>query len=127
MKCWLRHPRSTSRRPFGVRLYLAFAFAGVALLTAGFAYLLVSETGETAADERLPDLAQGRTVNLAIAVGDRPERQVSDALDPATEPGFSAWVFDRKGSLITPRISQGVSLDEVPQYQRAVNTVRRGA
>ena len=37
--------RSVRRRPFGVRLYLAVAFAAVALITAGLAYLLVSDTG----------------------------------------------------------------------------------
>ena len=42
--------RSVRRRPFGVRLYLALAFASVALITAGLAYLLVSDTGEQAAD-----------------------------------------------------------------------------
>ena len=57
--------RSVRRRPFGVRLYLAVAFAAVALITAGLAYLLVSDTGEQAADEQVTQIAIGRTVTLA--------------------------------------------------------------
>src|ERR687897_1265272 len=57
--------RPSSRpRPYGVRLYLAFSFAAVALITAGLAYLLVSDTAERAADEELAELAVGRTVRL---------------------------------------------------------------
>ena len=56
------------RNPFGVRLYLAFAFAGVALITAGIVYLLVSESGNQEADDRLDELAFGRTIALANEV-----------------------------------------------------------
>ena len=63
--------RSVRRRPFGVRLYLAVAFAAVALITAGLAYLLVSDTGERAADDELTQIAIGRTVELADEIGNR--------------------------------------------------------
>src|SRR5688572_6663875 len=108
------------RRPFGVRLYLAFAFAGVALITAGLAYLLVSETGEEAADERLGDIASGRTSELVDQLADRSERKAQDTLDAATQEGFSAWVFDDSGELVTGAASQGVALAEVDQRRRAV-------
>ena len=70
--------RSLRRRPFGVRLYLAVAFAAVALITAGLAYLLVSDTGERAADEELTQIAVGRTVGLADEIGNRPPRAADD-------------------------------------------------
>ena len=108
------------RRPFGVRLYLAFAFAGVALITAGLAYLLVSETGEEAADERLGDIASGRTSELVDQLADKSERRAQDTLDAATQEGFSAWVFDDSGELVTGEASQGVALAEVEQRRRAV-------
>jgi two-component system, OmpR family, phosphate regulon sensor histidine kinase PhoR len=108
------------RRPFGVRLYLAFAFAGVALITAGLAYLLVSETGEEAADERLGDIASGRTSELVDQLADRRERKAQDTLEAATQEGFSAWVFDDSGELVTEEASQGVALAEVDQRRRAV-------
>jgi two-component system, OmpR family, phosphate regulon sensor histidine kinase PhoR len=108
------------RRPFGVRLYLAFAFAGVALITAGLAYLLVSETGQEAADERLGDIASGRTSELADGLADKSERRAQEALDAATQEGFSAWVFNDSGELVTAVTSQGVALADVEQRRRAV-------
>ena len=93
--------RSVRRRPFGVRLYLAVAFAAVALITAGLAYLLVSDTGQQAADEDLAQLAVGRTVGLADEIGNRPPRAAAATLAGITEQGYSAWVFDREGGLIT--------------------------
>lgn len=108
------------RRPFGVRLYLAFAFAGVALITAGLAYLLVSETGESQADEQLDEIAVGRTFRLANEVGGRSERASQQAIDAITEEGFSAWVFDVNGEVVTARVSQGVRLGEVEDRRKAV-------
>ena len=69
------------RRPFGVRLYLAFAFAGVALITAGLAYLLVSESGQEAADEQLDEIATGSAFSLAGEIGDRPEKGAQTVLE----------------------------------------------
>ena len=89
------------RRPFGVRLYLAVAFAAVALITAGLAYLLVSDTGERAADEDLTQIAVGRTVGLADEIGNRPPRAAAATLAGITAEGYSAWVFDDDGRLAT--------------------------
>ena len=114
------HAPGRPTRPFGVRLYLAFAFAGVALITAGLAYLLVSETGQNAADERLGDIATGRTVRLAGTVADRPPRKATTALQVNTDPSYAAWFFDTSGKLSTPRVSQGITLGEVEQAGRAV-------
>jgi two-component system phosphate regulon sensor histidine kinase PhoR len=126
MRKWFQHPKTATRRPFGVRLYLAFAFAGVALITAGLAYLLVNETGQTAADERLDELAQGRTVGVAIEVGDRREERAADALRVIAEDGYSVWVFDDRGKLVTDRVSDGLTLDSVPQWRQAVRQVLGG-
>ena len=115
------------RRALGVRLYLALAFAGVALITAGLVYLLVSETGEGAADERLGDLAAGRTFRLADEVGDRPARRASDALSVVNEQGYSAWVFDASGELITPRVEQGVDVRSIEQRRVAVRASLQGS
>ena len=111
------HPRS---RPFGVRLYLAFAFAGVALITAGLAYLLVSESGQREADERLDDIAAGRTFALADEVADAGLRKAQDTLDVATQEGFSAWVFGGDGELLTARTDEGLSVQEVEQTNKAI-------
>ena len=114
-----RLPRAR-RNPFGVRLYLAFAFAGVALITAGIVYLLVSETGTEEADERLDELASGRTIALANEVEDVGPGKAQDTLDVAAQEDFSAWVYDASGNLITASTSQGFDVDDVEDGRRAV-------
>ena len=112
--------RSVRRRPFGVRLYLAVAFAAVALITAGLAYLLVGQTGTGAAGKELTELAVARTVRGADAIGSRPHKQTAATLDGVIETGYSAWVFDARGRRISPETSAGVGLLQVPEERRAV-------
>jgi signal transduction histidine kinase len=118
--------RSVRRRPFGVRLYLAFAFAAVALITAGLAYVLVGDTGTGAAERELAELAVARTVRAADAIGTRPQGQTRPTLDGVVEEGFAAWVFDADGNRIGPGISAGIGLLEVPDARRAVESASRG-
>ena len=120
-------PGSVRRRPFGVRLYLAFAFAAVAIMTAGIVYLLVGDSGEQAADKELTELAVGRSVGLADAIGRRPQKQTAATLDGITEEGFAAWVFDDSAALISPENAGGTSLFEVPTARRAVQSALIGS
>ena len=114
------------RNPFGVRLYLAFAFAGVALITAGIVYLIVSESGTQEADERLDELAFGRTIALANEVEDVGPGKAQDTLNVGTQEDFSAWVYDASGNLITASNSQGTDVDDVENGRRAVMAARQG-
>jgi signal transduction histidine kinase len=115
------------RRPFGVRLYLAVAFAAVAMITAGLAFVVVSDTGERAADEELTQLAVGRTVSLADEIGNRPSRAAPTTLAGITEEGYSAWVFDSDGRPTTTEESRGVNLRAVPGAREAVRTALIGS
>lgn len=115
------------RRPFGVRLYLALAFGAVALITAGLAYVLVSDRSERAADEELTQLAVGRTVRLADQLGDQRQRKSKTTVAGITEEDYSVWVFDRDGRLITEPVAQGIRLGEVPGQARAVRSSLRGS
>jgi signal transduction histidine kinase len=119
-------PRFRRRPPFGVRLYLAFAFAGVALITAGLAYLLVSETGQEAADDQLDEIARGSAFSLADEVGDRPEKGAQTVLDLNPNKSTAAWVFDPASRLVTARTSQGESISEVAGVRRAVREALAG-
>ena len=114
-------------RPFGVRLYLALAFAAVAMITAGLAYVLVSDTSERAADDELVQIEVGRTVSLADEIGNRPPRAAETTLSGITETGYSAWVFDADGQLITPKRSQGTELSAVPGARRATGAALLGS
>jgi len=118
---------SARRRPFGVRLYLAVAFAAVAMVTAGLAYLVVRDTGERNADEGLAEIAVGRTASLASEIGDRPPRAAATTLAGITEEGYSAWVFDVESQLTTPTTSGGVELLEVPGARRAAQKALIGS
>jgi signal transduction histidine kinase len=115
------------RRPFGVRLYLALAFAAVALITAGLAYLLVSDRGEEAADEELTELAVGRTVRLAGELGELKQGESKATIAGITDEGYLAWVFDRNGRLITDRVVQDMRLGEAPRHKQAVRMALTGS
>lgn len=120
-----RLPRAR-RGPLGVRLYLALAFAGVALITAGIAYLLVSESGSEEADQRLDELASGRTFALASDIGTVSEKKAQDSLDVAAQEEFSAWVYDASGRLVTNQTSQDFSVRDVEAGRRAVGDALAG-
>ena len=114
-------------RPFGVRLYLALAFAAVALITAGLSVLLVSASGEDTAGERAEEITVGRSVRLADRIGDRAPQAATTLLTDVTDPGYAAWVFDRRGELLTPDLSRGIELEDVPGYRRALRMAQRGS
>ena len=117
-----------ARRQFGgVRLYLAIAFAAVALISAGLSVLLVSDSSESTADQRSTEIAVGRSVRLADRVGDRADKAAPALLADIADPGYSGWVFDRDGELLTPRVSRGVPLEDVPGRERAVRLALRGS
>jgi signal transduction histidine kinase len=119
--------QAASRRPFGVRLYLAIAFALVALVTAGLAVLLASGTPEDV-NERAEAVTVGRTISLADEIGDRaPQAAPALLAEAVSDPGFSSWAFGPGGNLITPESSRGMELADVPGYQRAVRRAVEGS
>src|SRR5437763_3427784 len=94
--------RST-RRPFGVRLYLAIAFAAVALIAAGLSYVLASGSSQSEAEHSSSEIAVGRTVRLADVIGVAPPRRTAAILQQRTDASYSAWVYDPSDKLVTPR------------------------
>jgi signal transduction histidine kinase len=119
--------QTASRRPVGVRLYLAIAFALVALVTAGLAVLLASGTPEDV-NERAEAVTVGRTISLADEIGDRaPQAAPALLAEAVSDPGFSSWAFGPGGNLITPESSRGVELADVPGYRRAVRRAVEGS
>src|SRR5438093_151874 len=116
-----------ARRPFGVRLYLTIGFATVALIAAGFSYLLITGSSNNAANERGGDITVGRTVRLADRIGARPSVDAAAQIVRVNDQGYSAWVFDRHRRLLTPRTSRGVSVGSVPGQKMAVAFALRGS
>jgi two-component system phosphate regulon sensor histidine kinase PhoR len=116
-----------SRRPFGVRLYLTLAFAAVASIAAGFAYLLISGSSDEAASAQAADITIGRTVRLADRIGAHPASRATTQIESVGDPGYSAWAFDANRERLSPLTSRGVSLTEVPGRWTAINTAIRGS
>jgi len=129
-------PTARAKRPFGVRLYLTIGFAAVALIAAGFSYILITGSSDQAASERAADITIGRAVRMADRIGAHAPAAAASQLDSVTDPGFSAWVYDANRHLITPAGSRGNRVGEVPgrsedltsalHGQRSVNQLPNG-
>src|SRR5919197_235710 len=116
-----------SKRPFGVRLYLTIGFAAVALIAAGLSYLLLTGSSDEAASQRAADITVGRAVGLADRIGSHVPAKVEKQFSAITDPGFSAWVYDRNRKLITPKHSRGISLQDVGNHPEAVRMALHGS
>ena len=116
-----------SRRPFGVRLYLTLGFATVASIAAGFSYLLVTGSSDEAAGEQAANITLGRTSRLANQVSTHSSANAAAEVASVKDQGFSAWAFDAHRRLLTPRLSRGVALGEVPGQRAAIAAAMRGS
>src|SRR4051794_23857586 len=116
-----------SRRPFGVRLYLTLGFAAVASIAAGFSYLLITGSSDQAASEQAADITIGRTVRLADRIGSHPPATAEAQIRSVADQGYSAWAFDAKQRLLTPRFSRGVALSDLPGRRMAIAAAMRGS
>jgi signal transduction histidine kinase/HAMP domain-containing protein len=94
---------TASRRPFGVRLWLAMMFAAIGILTGTSVYLFVSQTSQQAAEDRASELAKGRAVTIANELGASTPADAGKILAKYRSDAFAAWVFNRKDDLITQR------------------------
>jgi signal transduction histidine kinase/HAMP domain-containing protein len=119
-------PAARSKRPFGVRLYLTFGFAAVALIAAGFSYVLLAGSSNEAASRRAADITVGRTVRLADRVGTHPLSHATSQLDSVTDPGYSAWVFNANRQLLTPAKSRDDALRMVTDRPQAITAALHG-
>ena len=116
-----------SRRPFGVRLYLTLGFAAVASIAAGFSYLLVTGSGDERASEQAANITLGRTARLVERIGARPPAAAAAQIESINDQGYSAWAFDSRRRLLTPRLSRGVELGRVPGREAAIAAALHGS
>jgi len=101
-----------------MRLWLGAAFALVGAITAVTVYQFVRNSNESVLSERSTEIAVGRTIDLADQVGDA--ENPDEVVEAGTDPEFSAWYFDRRGRLITPRPG-GPELGMITSRRRAVD------
>src|SRR3954466_2596541 len=112
--------RTRARRPFGVRLYLAIAFAAVALITAGISYLLIAGSSDDAASQRAVEITVGRTVRLADRLGGQPHTNTLTVLEKIDDPGYATFAYDSAAHLVTSELSRGVDVDDIEGRRREI-------
>ncbi len=118
---------SGSKRPFGVRMYLTFAFAAVALITAGLSYLLLTGSSDEAASQRAADITVGRAVSLADRLASHAPKDAQKQFATINDPGFSAWVFGSHRQLLTSWHSRGAPLSDVEDRAEALTMALQGS
>ena len=129
-----------TRRPFGVRLWLALMFSAIGILTGTSVYIFVSGSSESAAESRSADLAAGRTSRLAEKIeevlpsGALTKANVKKPLDvlQRTRPSdsFRTWIFavpanGKPSRLVTPLNVARLSITEVPGVRAALQAANK--
>jgi signal transduction histidine kinase/HAMP domain-containing protein len=113
------------RRRLGVRLWLSLAFAAVGTVASVAVYVFVSNSSEDAAEERSSEVAIGQTFQLAQQVEQASNELADEVVATARSESYAAWVFDRKGRLITEPTVLNVNVEEVPGRVEALKRARR--
>ena len=113
------------RRRLGVRLWLSLAFAAVGTVASVAVYVFVSNSSEEAAEERSSEVAIGQTFQLAQQVEQASNVLAAEVVATARSESYAAWVFDRKGRLISEPTVLGVNVEEVPGRVEALKRARR--
>ncbi len=119
--------RGSARRVGGVRLYLALAFAAVALIAAGLTYVLASGSSDDAATSSASAIAVGRTVKLADRLGRQKPGDIKNVIAAGADADYSAWAVDASGRLETPAIVNGLDFHDLPGRSVAVRAGLSGS
>lgn len=114
------------RRRFGVRLWLSLAFAAVGIVTGISVYVFVSGSSDQSAEERSTELAIGQTVRLAEQVEQAAPALADEVVEGARSESYAAWVYDRKGELVTPAAVLDVNIADVPRRAEALRRALGG-
>jgi signal transduction histidine kinase/HAMP domain-containing protein len=108
-----------------VRLWLSLAFAAVGIVASVAVYIFVSNSSEQAAEERSTEVAIGQTFQLAQQVEQASNELADEIVLTARSESYAAWVFDRRGRLITQPTVLGVNVEDVPGRVEALKRARR--
>src|SRR3954452_7910122 len=121
-------PPPTSRALFGMRWWLALAFAVVAGLTAVAVVAVLGNRSERAFRTYAQEFAVGNTVAATEALkrirSHGALREQTEAL--AERRHLALFVFDKAGNPITPLHSQGIAWSSVPGAREALRTALTG-
>jgi len=98
----------------------------MALIAAGFSYLLITGSNEEVVRERAADVTAGRTVRLADRFGNQGLVASKRTLASVEEEGYSAWVLDRQGRTVAAHEEPGIELADVPHGREAISSALNG-
>jgi two-component system phosphate regulon sensor histidine kinase PhoR len=128
-----------TRRWFGVRLWLALMFAAIGILSGTSVYLFVSESSESAAQERSQSLTAAKTDTLARAVeadlrgvgASNPSRAklrnaIGSSLAQVRSDSFRAWYFNSDQKLINSPEVEDFNVRDVPGGEGALRSALDG-
>jgi two-component system sensor histidine kinase VicK len=108
-----------------MRWWLAIAFALIVAVTATVVAEVLRHRSATAFRGHAEAVTVGRAVAAASAISS--SRSLDAGVTTAAhEQGLSLFVFDRKGRLLSERMSGGLSLGSVPNSAQAIAEVRDG-
>lgn len=111
-----------------MRWWLALAFAGIAALTALSVAQVFTARSESAIRERAQELVAGAAVAAAAQIS--PQATDASVRSSAARFGESRdlalFAFSRDGSLVTPRRTRGVSVEELPNFETLLATALDG-
>lgn len=126
-------------RAFGVRLWLALMFAAIGILSGTSVYLFVSESSESAAQDRSESLTAAKAAGLAndieanlrdIKAPNPSEAQlrsaVASSLAQVRSDSFRAWYFDSDEGLINRPVVEDKNYEDVPGEAAVVDSALAG-
>src|SRR5687768_7192818 len=119
-------PARLSKRRIGMRWWLGITFALVGLITAAAVYLLVQDSSGRTLSKSSKELALGRTIRLTDSVSEVFPAGLTKTLEGAQAEGFTAWVVNGDGHLITAEPDTGPRLTEVPRSPAAIRQALDG-
>jgi two-component system sensor histidine kinase VicK len=105
-----------------MRWWLGLAFAVVAGFTAAAVVTVFSARAERAFRDHAREFAVGNAIAASEAVKQHRDLDAlrSEASSIAARRGISLFVFDRRGRLLTPAVSEAVAWKAVPDHEDAV-------
>jgi signal transduction histidine kinase len=109
-----------------MRWWLTLAFAIVAALTALVVTEVLTRGSDRAFRARAQELVAGRAFNAAIDLSASPAPLGAVVPSVAERHQLALFVFDRRGRLVSPRVSRGVSLAEFDDWPKAVSSALDG-
>ncbi|MGH3072435.1 MAG: ATP-binding protein [Gaiellaceae bacterium] len=118
----------TGRHWFGMRWWLAAAFALVAAITAIAVVRVTAARSEDAFRRNAEEFAIGNSFGAAVQLASLADRKaiLRESAEIAQDRRVSLYLFDSSGRAVTPERSRGVRFADLPQAEEALAAALEG-